>query len=127
MRTHKILALGGDGIGPEVVEAGLEALQACAERDGGFSLDVERFDWGSDYYREHGVMMPADGADRLRAFDAILFGAVGLPGIPDHVTCGACAWRSASRSTSTPMSARPASCPALPVRCATSPGRSSTG
>jgi tartrate dehydrogenase/decarboxylase/D-malate dehydrogenase len=86
MRTHKIAALGGDGIGPEVVEAGLEALQVCAERDGGFNLDVERFDWGSDYYREHGVMMPADGADRLRAFDAILFGAVGSPGIPDHVT-----------------------------------------
>src|SRR6202051_4590231 len=86
MRTHKIAALGGDGIGPEVVEAGLEVLAACAERDGGFGLDVERFDWGSDYYREHGVMMPADGADRLRGFDAILFGAVGAPGIPDQVT-----------------------------------------
>jgi tartrate dehydrogenase/decarboxylase / D-malate dehydrogenase len=86
MRTHKIAALGGDGIGPEVVEAGLEALQVCADRDGGFSLDVERFGWGSEYYRQHGVMMPADGADRLRAFDAILFGAVGSPGIPDHVT-----------------------------------------
>src|SRR5271156_5668908 len=86
MRTHRIAALGGDGIGPEVVEAGLEALAVCAERDGGFALDVERFDWGSDYYRKHGVMMPADGADRLRAFDAILFGAVGAPGIPDHIT-----------------------------------------
>jgi tartrate dehydrogenase/decarboxylase/D-malate dehydrogenase len=86
MRTHKIAALGGDGIGPEVVEAGLEVLAVCAERDGGFALDVERFDWGSDYYRKHGVMMPADGADRLRAFDAILFGAVGAPGIPDHIT-----------------------------------------
>src|SRR6202451_1693398 len=86
MRTHRIAALGGDGIGPEVVEAGLEVLTVCAERDGGFALDVERFDWGSDYYRKHGVMMPADGADRLRAFDAILFGAVGSPGIPDHVT-----------------------------------------
>src|SRR5271154_1519220 len=86
MRTHKIAALGGDGIGPEVVEAGLEVLAVCAERDRGFALDVERFDWGSDYYRKHGVMMPADGADRLRAFDAILFGAVGAPGIPDHIT-----------------------------------------
>src|SRR5580704_16536713 len=86
MRTHRIAALGGDGIGPEVVEAGLEVLAACAERDGGFALDVERFDWGSDYYRKHGVMMPADGADRLRGFDAILFGAVGAPGIPDHIT-----------------------------------------
>jgi tartrate dehydrogenase/decarboxylase/D-malate dehydrogenase len=86
MRTHKIAALGGDGIGPEVVEAGLEVLAVCAERDGGFGLDVERFDWGSDYYRKHGVMMPADGADRLRPFDAILFGAVGASDIPDHIT-----------------------------------------
>src|SRR6202795_391482 len=86
MRTRKIAALGGDGIGPEVVEAGLEVLAVCAERDGGFALAVERFDWGSDYYRKHGVMMPADGADRLRGFDAILFGAVGAPGIPDHIT-----------------------------------------
>src|ERR1700746_2904336 len=86
MRTHKIAALGGDGIGPEVVEAGLEVLGVCAERDGGVKLGGGRFDWGSDYYRKHGVMMPADGADRLRKFDAILFGAVGAPGIPDHIT-----------------------------------------
>src|SRR4029077_9936074 len=86
MRTHNIAALGGDGIGPEVVEAGLEVLAVCAERDGGFAIEVERFDWGSDYYRRHGVMMPAYGVDRLRPFDAILFGAVGAPDIPDHVT-----------------------------------------
>jgi len=86
MRSHRIAAIGGDGIGPEVVAAGLQALAVCAERDGGFALEVEHFDWGSDYYRRHGMMMPADGVDRLRAFDAILFGAVGSPGIPDHVT-----------------------------------------
>jgi len=86
MRTHKIAAMGGDGIGPEVVHAGLEVLAACAERDGGFTLDVEHFDWGSDYYRKHGIMMPADGVDRLRGFDAILFGAVGAPDVPDHIT-----------------------------------------
>ncbi|MGI4951556.1 MAG: tartrate dehydrogenase [Janthinobacterium lividum] len=86
MRTYRIAAMGGDGIGPEVIAAGLEALAACAERDGGFSLEVQDFDWGSDYYRRHGVMMPADGADQLRAFDAILFGAVGAPDIPDHIT-----------------------------------------
>jgi tartrate dehydrogenase/decarboxylase/D-malate dehydrogenase len=86
MRTHRIAAIGGDGIGPEVIAAGLQALDVCAERDGGFRLDVEPFGWGSDYYREHGVMMPADGADRLRAFDAIYFGAVGAPDIPDHLT-----------------------------------------
>jgi tartrate dehydrogenase/decarboxylase/D-malate dehydrogenase len=86
MRVHRIAAIGGDGIGPEVIAAGLEALHACAGRDGGFALKVEHFDWGSDYYRTHGVMMPPDGADRLRAFDAIYFGAVGAPDIPDHVT-----------------------------------------
>ena len=86
MRSYRIAAMGGDGIGPEVVAAGVEVLKACAERDGGFTLDIQDFDWGSDYYRRHGVMMPPDGADRLRGFDAILFGAVGAPDIPDHVT-----------------------------------------
>ncbi|CAN7315806.1 tartrate dehydrogenase [Bosea sp. LjRoot237] len=86
MRTHRIATIGGDGIGPEVIAAGLQTLEVCAERDGGFRLDVEAFDWGSDYYRKHGVMMPADGADQLRAFDAIYFGAVGAPDIPDHLT-----------------------------------------
>ena len=86
MRTHKIAAIGGDGIGPEVITAGLEVLDACAKRDGGFTLDVAHFDWGSDYYKKHGVMMPEGGADQLRGFDAIYFGAVGAPDIPDHVT-----------------------------------------
>jgi tartrate dehydrogenase/decarboxylase/D-malate dehydrogenase len=86
MRSYRIAAMGGDGIGPEVVAAGVEVLKLCAERDGGFALDFTDFDWGSDYYRTHGVMMPADGADQLRRFDAILFGAVGAPDIPDHVT-----------------------------------------
>jgi tartrate dehydrogenase/decarboxylase/D-malate dehydrogenase len=86
MRTHHIAAIGGDGIGPEVVDAALEVLAVAAERDGGFRLDVTPFDWGSAHYRTHGVMMPDDGAARLRAFDAILFGAVGAPDIPDHIT-----------------------------------------
>lgn len=86
MRNYRIAAMGGDGIGPEVIAAGVEALRVCVERDGGFTLDFTDFDWGSDYYRKHGVMMPADGADQLRQFDAILFGAVGAPDIPDHVT-----------------------------------------
>ncbi|MGD9924623.1 MAG: tartrate dehydrogenase [Pseudorhodoplanes sp.] len=86
MRIHKIAAIGGDGIGPEVIAAGLQVLDACARREGGFALDVTDFDWGSDYYRKHGVMMPQDGTDRLRRFDAIYFGAVGAPDIPDHIT-----------------------------------------
>ena len=51
MRTHKIAAIPGDGIGPEVIAAGLEVLKVCAERDGGFELAVTDFDWGSEYYR----------------------------------------------------------------------------
>src|SRR3954468_19880176 len=86
MRTHRIAAMGGDGIGPEVIEAGVQALKVCAERDGQFKLEFNDFDWGSDYYKKHGVMMPADGADQLRKFDAILFGSVGAPDIPDHIT-----------------------------------------
>ena len=86
MRAYKVAAIGGDGIGPEVVKAGVQVLKVCAERDGRFALDFQDFDWGSDYYRTHGVMMPGDGADQLRKFDAILFGAVGAPDIPDHIT-----------------------------------------
>jgi len=86
MRVHKIAAIPGDGIGTEVIAAGLEALAVCARRDGGFRLEVENFDWGSDYYKANGVMMPADGLETLKRFDAIYFGAVGAPDVPDHVT-----------------------------------------
>ena len=86
MRTYRIAGHGRDGIGPEVVAASIETLKVCADRDGGFKMEFQDFDWGSDYYRKHGVMMPDGGADRLRDFDAILFGAVGAPDIPDHIT-----------------------------------------
>ncbi|HEX2527615.1 MAG TPA: tartrate dehydrogenase [Geminicoccus sp.] len=86
MKTYRIAAIPGDGIGIEVVEAGLQVLAALAERDGDFTLDVERFDWGSERYKRTGALMPKDGADQLRAFDAIFFGAVGAPDVPDHLT-----------------------------------------
>ena len=86
MKTYTIAAIPADGIGPEVIGAGLAALDALAARDGGFRLAVTEFDWGSDHYRAHGRMMPEDGLDRLKAFDAIYFGAVGAPDVPDHVT-----------------------------------------
>lgn len=86
MRQYKIAAIPADGIGPEVIEAGVAVLQALAQRAGDFSLAVENFDWGSGYYKKHGVMMPADGLDRLKPFDAIYFGAVGAPDVPDHIT-----------------------------------------
>jgi tartrate dehydrogenase/decarboxylase/D-malate dehydrogenase len=86
MRKHKIAVVPGDGIGPEVISAGLQVLQAVAQADGGFTFETEDFDWGSDRYRRVGRMMPEDGVDKLRAFDAIYFGAVGDPEIPDHIT-----------------------------------------
>jgi len=86
MRNYRIAAIPGDGIGAEVIAAGIEALQACAARDGGFALGFDRFDWGSDYYQRHGRMMPDDGLAQIRNHDAILFGAVGAPDVPDHVT-----------------------------------------
>ncbi|SBV96179.1 putative tartrate dehydrogenase [uncultured Alphaproteobacteria bacterium] len=86
MRTYRIAAIPGDGIGKEVIAAGVEVLTALAERDGGFALAFETFDWGSDRYKACGAMMPADGRERLKDFDAIYFGAVGAPDVPDHVT-----------------------------------------
>ena len=86
MRSYRIAAVPGDGIGPEVIAAGLDVLHAVAKLDGGFALETEGFDWGSERYRRTGRMMPADGVDTLRGFDAIYFGAVGDPKIPDHIT-----------------------------------------
>ncbi|BCH23829.1 tartrate dehydrogenase [Mesorhizobium sp. L-8-3] len=86
MEEFRIAAIPGDGIGTEVVTAGIEVLEAVAGRDGGFRLSFDHFDWGSDYYRRHGEMMPKDGLDRIRGHDAILFGAVGAPDVPDHVS-----------------------------------------
>ncbi len=86
MRKHRIAAIPGDGIGKEVVAAGVEALSALAALDGGFTLEFEHFDWGSDYYKRTGTMMPADGLEQLKPFDAIYFGSVGAPDLPDHIT-----------------------------------------
>lgn len=86
MRTHRIAAIPADGIGPEVIRAGLEVLDAVSSRDGGFTLAVDHYGWGSDWYRKHGVLMPPDGLAWLRTANAIYFGAVGDPNIPDHVT-----------------------------------------
>ena len=86
MQNYQIAAIPADGIGPEVIDAGVRVLQALAARDGGFAFDITAYDWGSDYYKAHGRMMPEDGLDRLKAHDAIFFGAVGAPDVPDHIT-----------------------------------------
>jgi tartrate dehydrogenase/decarboxylase/D-malate dehydrogenase len=86
MQTFRVAAIPGDGIGQEVIPAGIEVLEAVARRDGAFRLHFDAFDWGSDHYKRHGVMMPADGLSRIREHDAILFGAVGAPDVPDDLT-----------------------------------------
>ena len=86
MRTYKIAAIPADGIGPEVIEAGVEVLSTLEKRDGTIKFDVTTFDWGSDYYKKNGVMMPEDGLEQLKPFDAIYFGAVGAADVPDHIT-----------------------------------------
>src|ERR1051326_5021072 len=86
MKTYSIAAIPGDGIGTEVVAAGLEALAAIAKRDGGFAFKFDHFDWGGEYYKKHGRMMPENGRDQIRKHDAILFGSAGHPDIPDHIT-----------------------------------------
>ncbi|MEO8133542.1 MAG: tartrate dehydrogenase [Betaproteobacteria bacterium] len=86
MKSYQIGCIPGDGIGKEVVPAGQTVLEAAAAADGGIGFEFTTFDWGGDYYRRHGVMMPADGLDRLRDKDAILFGSAGDPDIPDHIT-----------------------------------------
>ncbi|MFH1602747.1 MAG: tartrate dehydrogenase [Pseudomonadota bacterium] len=86
MKTYRIATIPGDGIGKEVVPAGQTLLESLAAADGSFHFDCVDFDWGGDYYRKHGVMMPEDGLARLRDLDAILFGSAGDPHIPDHIT-----------------------------------------
>ena len=86
MREYRIASIPGDGIGPEVINAGLEVLGVLQERAGDFRIDVEHFDWGADRYRRTGTMMPEDGLDQIRNFDAIYFGSAGDPDVPDHIT-----------------------------------------
>ncbi|MFY0612870.1 MAG: tartrate dehydrogenase [Hyphomicrobiaceae bacterium] len=86
MKTYKIAAIPGDGIGTEVVSAGIEVLHAIARRADNFAFSVDDFDWGGDYYKRHGRMMPEDGREQICDHDAILFGSAGHPDIPDHIT-----------------------------------------
>src|SRR6202008_2774008 len=86
MKTYSIAAIPGDGIGTEVISAGVEVLQALAKRDGSFGFKVDHFDWGGEYYKKHGRMMPENGRDQIKGHDAILFGSAGHPDIPDHIT-----------------------------------------
>src|SRR6266536_683752 len=75
---YSVAVVAGDGIGPEVLPAAITAVDAVAAQQG-FSVRWTEYPWGSDHYREHGRMMPADGLDLLAGHDAILLGAVGAP------------------------------------------------
>ena len=90
MAEHQVFTIASipaDGVGQEVVAAGRTVLDAVAEQsNGAFSFDWTEFPWGSAYYAQHGVMMPADGLETLQDFDAIYFGAVGWENVPDHVS-----------------------------------------
>ncbi len=86
-RSWKIAVIPGDGIGGEVVREGRRTLDALAENSGGkFGFEWEYFPWGSEYYQKSGRMMADDALEILEGFDAIYFGAVGWPGVPDHVS-----------------------------------------
>ncbi|MBU9918364.1 MAG: tartrate dehydrogenase [Fusobacteriaceae bacterium] len=86
MRTFKVAVIAGDGIGPEVLAEGIKVLDKVAELDGSFKVEYTHFPWGCEYYLEHGKMMDDDGMDKLKEYDAIYLGAVGFPGVPDHIS-----------------------------------------
>jgi tartrate dehydrogenase/decarboxylase/D-malate dehydrogenase len=86
MPSYEIAVIPGDGIGREVIPAAMDVLDTAADVLGGLSLRWQRFDWGCDYYLRHGRMMPAQALSTLAQFDAIFLGAVGSPGVPDHVS-----------------------------------------
>jgi tartrate dehydrogenase/decarboxylase/D-malate dehydrogenase len=86
-RAYQIAVIAGDGIGQEVVPEGLRVLDhLAAASNGAVAFHYEHFPWGSGYYRKTGRMMDPDGLDRLAGFDAIYFGAVGWPDVPDHIS-----------------------------------------
>ncbi|MCM3087960.1 tartrate dehydrogenase [Bhargavaea ginsengi] len=86
-QTFKIAVIPGDGIGKEVIKEGLRVLDHLAEESNGkFAFEYDHFPWGCEYYLEYGKMMDEDGVEKMRDYDAIYFGAVGFPGVPDHVS-----------------------------------------
>jgi len=86
MKTYKIAVIPGDGVGPEVLTEGMKVLKHVAELSGKFQFEDTWFPWGCEYYLKTGRMMPEDGIEILKGFDAIYLGAVGYPGVPDHIS-----------------------------------------
>jgi tartrate dehydrogenase/decarboxylase / D-malate dehydrogenase len=86
LKQFKIAVIAGDGIGPEVINEGVKVLNKVAELDSSFQFEFTYFPWGCEFYRENGKMMDEDGIEQLKEFDAIYLGAVGFPGVPDHIS-----------------------------------------
>ena len=80
-KLYRIASIPGDGIGPEVISAGVTVLKTLAASFNTFDLRFEHFDWNSDYYKAHGTYLPKNALKTLKEFDAILFGCVGAPGM----------------------------------------------
>ncbi|KAF2123899.1 tartrate dehydrogenase [Dothidotthia symphoricarpi CBS 119687] len=85
-RSHSIATIGADGIGPEVIDAAVQVLKKLAQLDGSFELAFENYDWSSETYKKTGKYIPDGGLEKLKKHDAILFGAVGAPDVPDHIS-----------------------------------------
>ena len=86
MKNYKIAVIAGDGIGPEVIAEGVKVLEHIAKKDQSFNFEFTHFPWGCEYYLKTGKMMPDDAIDTLKQYDAIYLGAVGYPGVPDHIS-----------------------------------------
>ena len=86
MKNYHIALLPGDGIGHEVCPEGVKVIQAAAELLGDYRMDFESFPWGCEYYLQHAEMMSSGALKILESFDAIYFGAVGFPTVPDHIS-----------------------------------------
>jgi tartrate dehydrogenase/decarboxylase/D-malate dehydrogenase len=86
MKILKIAVIAGDGVGPEVINEGINVLNKVASIDSTFQFEFTYFPWGCEFYSKHGKMMDDDGIEQLKEFDAIYLGAVGFPGVPDHIS-----------------------------------------
>ncbi len=84
--VHKIAVIGGDGIGPDVIHEAIRAAESAARKHDAAELQWTKLPWSTAYYKQTGRMLPADGWEQLQAYEAILFGAVGDPSVPDKIT-----------------------------------------
>lgn len=84
-KTYRIAAIPGDGIGKEVLPVGQRVIN-CVANKFGFAVEWTEFDWSCERFHETGRMMPEDGIEQIKGFDSIYLGAVGFPGVPDHVS-----------------------------------------